>query len=195
MSPEARAAYIVACIREGGSMYPEDAEKFLAEHDAHRRDEVRREAFAEAAEVAVRAARGCWHDERGQYAASVAAGVAKELHRMADATPAGKDTGAGTQPPVAEPTQSAPGFFQPGRTYCINDGVDRADFLGWIFRAEHIGHHDGKRVAFGYLTNRHPDASWNPHFEGDESWAAGWDDITAEPSGRFPSFDASGGAS
>jgi hypothetical protein len=37
----------------------------------------------EAAEVAVRAARGCGDSETGQYAASVAAGIGKELRRMA----------------------------------------------------------------------------------------------------------------
>lgn len=143
--------------------------------------EVRREAFTEAADVVDHA----FHNEPFlNYPPDFA------TYLRARAT---QDAATDTQPPAAEPTQSAPGFFQPGRTYCINDGVDRADFLGWLFRAEHIGHHDGKRVAFGYLTNRHPDASWNPHFEGEESWAAGWDDVTADPAGRFPSFDASGG--
>lgn len=33
MKPAARAEYIVACLRKGGAMYPEDAEQFLAEHD------------------------------------------------------------------------------------------------------------------------------------------------------------------
>ncbi|MEU8902142.1 hypothetical protein [Streptomyces mirabilis] len=42
----------------------------------------------EAAEVAVRAARGCGDSEAGQYAASVAAGIGKELRRLADAQPA-----------------------------------------------------------------------------------------------------------
>ncbi|MGW2861854.1 hypothetical protein [Streptomyces sp. NPDC001205] len=38
--------YIVQAIREGGSMYEEDARVFLAEHDAHVRAEVLREAIA-----------------------------------------------------------------------------------------------------------------------------------------------------
>lgn len=38
----------------------------------------------EGAEVAVRAARGCGGSETGQYAASVAAGIGRELRRMAD---------------------------------------------------------------------------------------------------------------
>lgn len=35
MTPELQAEYIVQAIREGASMYEEDARKFLAEHDAH----------------------------------------------------------------------------------------------------------------------------------------------------------------
>ncbi len=54
------------------------------------RAEARAEVLREAAEVAVRAARSCGDTEAGQYAASVAAGVGKELRRMADA--AGKGT-------------------------------------------------------------------------------------------------------
>lgn len=38
--------------------------------------------FREAAEVAVRAARGAGDDERGQYVASFLAGVAKDLRRL-----------------------------------------------------------------------------------------------------------------
>lgn len=34
MTPDARTDYIVACIREAGSMYPDDAKAFLADHDA-----------------------------------------------------------------------------------------------------------------------------------------------------------------
>ncbi|MFF9568456.1 hypothetical protein [Streptomyces sp. NPDC014685] len=43
----------------------------------------RAEVLAEAAELAVRVARGCGDDEAGQYAASVAAGIGAELRRMA----------------------------------------------------------------------------------------------------------------
>lgn len=44
MTPEARAEYIVSCIREAGSMYPQDARAFLADHDAHLRSVVLAEA-------------------------------------------------------------------------------------------------------------------------------------------------------
>lgn len=44
MTPEQQAEYIVQAIREGASMYEEDARKFLAEHDAHVRVEALREA-------------------------------------------------------------------------------------------------------------------------------------------------------
>ncbi|WP_330449687.1 hypothetical protein [Streptomyces anulatus] len=48
----------------------------------------------EAAEVAVRAARACGESETGQYAASVAAGIGRDLRRLAD------DAAAGVQPPT-----------------------------------------------------------------------------------------------
>jgi hypothetical protein len=44
---EIRTDYIVGCIREGGSMYTEDARNYLAEHDAHRRTKVLAEAKTE----------------------------------------------------------------------------------------------------------------------------------------------------
>ncbi|WP_392838670.1 hypothetical protein [Streptomyces sp. LN500] len=44
----------------------------------------RAEVLNEASEVAVSAARACGDSETGQYAASVAAGIGKELRRMAD---------------------------------------------------------------------------------------------------------------
>ncbi|WP_097866545.1 hypothetical protein [Streptomyces sp. rh34] len=43
----------------------------------------------EAAEVAVRAARACGESETGQYAASVAAGIGRDLRRLADEAAAG----------------------------------------------------------------------------------------------------------
>jgi hypothetical protein len=65
-----------------------------------------RAALGEAAEVAVRAARGCGESEAGQYAASVAAGVGKELRRLADEPAPGPSRVAGeAQQPE---TQGAP---------------------------------------------------------------------------------------
>lgn len=43
----ARADYIVGSLIEAGSMYPDDAAEFLAEHDAHRRAEVLAEVKTE----------------------------------------------------------------------------------------------------------------------------------------------------
>lgn len=44
MRPEQQTEYIVQCLRDSGSMYEDDARKFLAEHDNH----VRATALAEA---------------------------------------------------------------------------------------------------------------------------------------------------
>ncbi|MFI2349763.1 hypothetical protein ACH492_22450 [Streptomyces sp. NPDC019443] len=60
--------------------------------------ETRGEAFNEAAEVAVRAARACGNSETGQYAASVAAGIGKELRHLAASSPR---TAAAEQPESA----------------------------------------------------------------------------------------------
>lgn len=48
---------------------------------------IRAEVLAEAEGVAVRTARSAGDDERGQYVASVLAGVAKELRRLAAGSP------------------------------------------------------------------------------------------------------------
>jgi hypothetical protein len=80
---------------------------------------------------------------------------------------------------VPAPT-ATPNFFEPGRTYAVNDGVDRVPTLDWIFTVEAVGREPGehgRRVAFGYLSNR---AGRQPlaHIESAESWTNGWTDIT-----------------
>jgi hypothetical protein len=52
-----RTEYIVACIKQGGSMYPDDARQFLAQHDAHHRTEVLTEAKLETVAWLVKKAR------------------------------------------------------------------------------------------------------------------------------------------
>jgi hypothetical protein len=83
---------IVAALDAWASRYEGDIAPGTPEQMA---DAYRAEVLHESAEVAVRAARSSGDDERGQYVASVLAGVAKELRRMA-----GKDTreGESTQP-------------------------------------------------------------------------------------------------
>ena len=126
MIPEQHAAYIVACIREGGSMYPDDAVQFLAEHDAHRRAEARRDTYREIADQIE-----AWQNDADDDAAldhgaltdaETAAHVAvrrmaKALREVA-AAPGGKSTREG------EPTRPAPDFFQPGHGYTHRDGSD-----------------------------------------------------------------------
>ncbi|WP_329309364.1 hypothetical protein [Streptomyces microflavus] len=55
----------------------------------------------EAAEVAVRAARACGESETGQYAASVAAGIGRDLRRLAG------EAAAGVQPPTTTADRAA----------------------------------------------------------------------------------------
>lgn len=94
MTPDGRAEYIVACIREAGSMYPQDAAAFLAEHDAHRRTEV----LDEVAD-AFRQMRG----EDGVPTALL--GMDAVLTKLAEL--ARKDTGSAIQAPAGESTQPA----------------------------------------------------------------------------------------
>jgi hypothetical protein len=108
MTPEARAEYIVSCIREGGSMYPYDAARFLADHDAHRRDVV----LAEAAALL---------ESRGYYLPG------DMVRRMASA---GKDTGG---QPAGESTQPAPSLALPWAA--AMDDSDLHQFLGDLVSA------------------------------------------------------------
>lgn len=67
------------------------------------------------------------------------------------------------------------GFFEPGKTYVINDGIVRPEPLRWTFRAESTAlvPGTGARVAFGFMRGRNS-AEWHPHFETGASWASGW---------------------
>jgi hypothetical protein len=115
MNPEARAEYIVACIREGGAMYPDDAKAFLAEHDTHRRGVVLREAGGVANELIAAVPRT---DPDAFARVDSFRAYSDRLHEIADGgAPARKDTGDSGQLPAGESTETAPGFFQPGRTY------------------------------------------------------------------------------
>jgi hypothetical protein len=104
MTPEARTAYIVSCIREAGAMYAQDAAAFLAEHDTHRRTEV----LTEAADVAEHFTER-WPDVEAMKADGIIGPftawgrLAEELRRMAGAVQDGKGTREGelTRPAVS----------------------------------------------------------------------------------------------
>lgn len=113
-----RTAYIVACIREAGAMYPQDAAQFLADHDAERRAEV----LAEAAAMAERFTEQ-WPDMDAMKADGII-GPFTAVGRLADQLRemAGKDTGGAVQAPAGESTQPA-SFFQPDHSYARRDGT------------------------------------------------------------------------
>jgi len=94
MTPEAHTAYIVSCIREAASMYPQDAAAFLAEHDAHRRAEE----FAELARL---------FDDRGRSLLDGGIMTAADAAQLIRRHTSGKDTGDATQAPAGESTQQA----------------------------------------------------------------------------------------
>lgn len=137
-----RTEYIVNCIRDAGSMYPDDAAAFLAEHDAHRRAEVLTEAADELDRIAdtveARVA------EHYGPASGIGPGSARMLRDAAGNVRymARKDTREG------ESTVAAPDFFQPGRTYqsaqlsfrCIDidthPDTHEQRAIGWMARGE-----------------------------------------------------------
>nr|WP_187279174.1 hypothetical protein [Streptomyces lavendulae] len=131
MKAAGQSECIVQCIREAGSMYEDDARKFLAEHDAHVRAEVLREAEAKAREVVAR----LWSDGTTQKQTDRAGGaraVEWEIGLMAS----GND-----EPALASD------FFQPGHAYTRRDGS--------TFRCVAVTTHpdSGWRVAIGWHTD------------------------------------------
>ncbi|WP_199572672.1 hypothetical protein [Streptomyces murinus] len=134
--------YIVQCIREAGSMYEDDARKFLAEHDAHVR--------AEAADDVHRAELPTFAPgEQPELVARVVRAVDWRLTRY----------GAGA--PYFVPKDTAPDFFQPGHTY--------TGAHGWKFRVDAITTHpeDGERIALGW---RFWSGAWEPYAYGEDDW-------------------------
>ncbi|MFH9579075.1 hypothetical protein ACH4MO_13890 [Streptomyces globisporus] len=96
----------------------------------------------EAAEVAVRAARACGESETGQYAASVAAGIGRDLRRLA------ADAAAGVQPPTT--TEAHPPSVEYIAEVLEDDGV-------WMY----LGADPDPAVASrrrASVTRRYPDA-------------------------------------
>lgn len=135
---------------------------------------TRPDVLREAAKVAVRAARGAGDSEAGQYAASIAAGIAKELRAMADA--GGTDTS-----PSGEITQ--PDFFQPDRTY-----RKALTASTWLYRCEHVttDPNDGRRVSLGWHRRKEDDDGWFPKMPLDQrEWDSGkWAETTDAGEGR-----------
>lgn len=82
-----------------------------AEAEIKRLRADRAEALADAAEVAVRAARACSDSETGQYAASIAAGIGKELRRMARRAGSEKDTPTGESTHAQRPASAVAAFL------------------------------------------------------------------------------------
>lgn len=101
VSPDARLAFVVGTwVRDDGEVTDASVDRYydapsgdmsnwpdwiadLTRKHTPSAPADRAAVLREAAEVAVRAARGCGDSEAGQYAASVAAGIGKELRRLA----------------------------------------------------------------------------------------------------------------
>lgn len=191
MTPEARTEYIVGCIREAGSMYPEDATAFLAEHDANRRAEVRREVLGDdlnPSSLVLDAQAYRWladdiiatMDDPNRWGADETEQVilSRYVKWLADGKPPRDDEWDGDEPPADGPTQPAD-FFQPGRTYQRQHHGHTV-----TFRVEHVATPPGGTdpIAFGWRTEPCL-GGWAPE---DSDDIEGWTHVTDAPGDRFP---------
>ncbi|MFJ4681993.1 hypothetical protein [Streptomyces sp. NPDC088789] len=147
-----RADYIVQCLRESGSMYEDDARRFLAEHDAHLRAEVlAADGQAYDGELAM------LHGLIATLAAVVEHGDLGDVRKLL-AEHRADDAEARTG------VTAAPNFFQPGHTYTDDDHA-----TDWRFRCDSITTHpeDGERTALGWRYFR---GQWEPCAYGEDDW-------------------------
>lgn len=129
MNPDQQTEYIVQCVREGGSMYEEDARAFLTKHDTH----VRTATLAEVTTWLIKKAREFHARSRKQERAQgdTCASLASQIARGA------------VRPNNLLMLPNA-GFFEHGRTYTSGT---------WQFRCEAItpSPGTGERRALGWL--------------------------------------------
>jgi len=154
MKPEQQTEYIVQCIREGGSMYEEDARKFLAEHDAHVLAEA--DLLPKAHVVAWLTKHARENTPVWQLASKVDRGAVRPNNlRMLPAT-----------------------FFEAGHTYTDGTGYSAPE-VTTVFHVEHVTRHPdrGHLRAIGWSRSGEPGASWHGDFR-DEGEFDGWTDVT-----------------
>lgn len=108
---------------------------------------TRAEVLRSAAEVAVRAARGCGDSETGQYAASIAAAIGKELRGMADAD--GKDTRTAGESTHDAATVAYGDGGGTDHVWCLT--CPRPDDATTAFDVNDIENHETCRVCDRYL--------------------------------------------
>jgi hypothetical protein len=170
MKPEQQTEYIVQCLRDSGSMYEDDARKFLAEHDAH----VRTEALTERqrgpenypGELAM--LRGLL----GVLRVTAKHGDFRQMQQLlAEHERDEQDAYAGLGE-EATPTgaTATPDFFQPGHTYTREHHAATVRFLvrGVSWAPDH-----SYRVAFGWRVDE--DGDWEFTDSDDMD---GWTDAT-----------------
>ncbi|WP_282690193.1 MULTISPECIES: hypothetical protein [unclassified Streptomyces] len=120
----------------GDYIEPQDAREVIArwrQAALANRDLRRATTLHEAAEVAVRAARACGESETGQYAASVAAGIGRDLRRLAGEAAAGAH-----QTEQAQPELTATLVINRTDSYCdgcrkptLPKRTHHTDISGW----------------------------------------------------------------
>lgn len=158
MTPEARATYIVGCIRNAADIHVTEAERLLAEHDAHRRTEV----LTKAADFVSASGTG--------FPVAVRNGVGwavRTLRRLAEET----TTGGAIPAPAGESTQPPPDFFQPDRTYA---------HANYRFQClYHVTHPvTGEVQAWGWFGKATAEGRRHMSFGRGQWEARAWDDIT-----------------
>jgi len=140
MKPEQQTEYIVQCVRESGSMYEDDARKFVAEHDDH----VRAEVLVEGIQAAIKAVEEHPHpgDDPARFYRELLEGL--------------RSDGA----------SSVPNFYQPGYVYSYPRYADGYD---WKFRVDTVtsSPENGERVALGW---RFWKGEWEPYAYAEDDW-------------------------
>lgn len=167
--------YIVQCIRDGASMYEDDARKFLAEHDTH----VRAEALAEA-DLLPKKDVVAWLTKKAREFRS-AGGRHHTAQADAVAAMASKIERGAVRPNNLR--MGPADFFEPGRTY-TEDAPFRAPEDRPNFDCIAVAVHPttGNRRAFGF-EQAGAGSPWRSSSMRDEEWADGWTDITDTTTG------------
>lgn len=146
MKPEQQTEYIVQCVRESGSMYEDDARKFVAEHDDH----VRAEALAEK-DLLPKADVVAWLVKKAREDTPVWL-LASKVDRGAV-----RPDNLGMLPAD---------FYQPGYVYSYPRYADGYD---WKFRVDTVttSPENGERVALGW---RFWKGEWEPYAYAEDDW-------------------------
>lgn len=160
MRPDQQAEYIVQCVREGGSMYEDDARAFLAEHDAHVRDERDAEIVR-------------WLGKKAREYRAKGGGLVTEAAAEVIGLMAAKISRGAVRPNnTLLPAGVAPTFFEPDRTYTR---PHYGETITFVVAAVSTSPDGRTTVAHGWRKTPYTGGGWEPTTSDDFT---GWTDAT-----------------